>query len=61
MTTTAIILLAFLQLPSPAIERAPKLADSYQPSAPTVRYTYSERCVTTLDARGNIESRRCGL
>lgn len=44
-----------------AREQAARVADTYQPQAPTVRIAARVRCVTTLDGNGNIESHRCDL
>ncbi len=44
-----------------AREQAARVADTYQPQAPTVRIAARVRCVTTLNGKGEIESHRCGL
>lgn len=57
------LVLAFA-FPAPATvpnEQAARVADSYQPQAPTVRLVYRERCVTTTDSNGNPTAYRCGL
>jgi hypothetical protein len=44
-----------------AREQAARVADTYQPQSPRVRVAARVRCVTTLDAKGGIESHRCDL
>jgi len=66
MTTAYILAIGlFVSAAPPSVEaksdRAARVADTYQPAPSSVRYEYNQRCVTMLDARGNVESRRCGL
>lgn len=42
-------------------EQAARVADTYQPQAPTVRIAARVRCVTVLDGKGRVESHRCDL
>lgn len=42
-------------------EQAARVADTYQPQAPTVRIAARVRCVTVLDGKGNITDHRCDL
>lgn len=57
----AILISLYGTLPTTTIERAARVADTYQPQAPTVRLVYRERCVTTTDSNGNPTAHRCGL
>lgn len=61
MALALLLMLSTIPLPAVSAERAARVADTYQPQAPTVRLVYRERCVTTTDSNGNPESRRCGL
>lgn len=61
MALALLLMLSTLPLPQVSAERAARVADTYQPQAPTVRYTYNDRCVVTTDSNGNPESKRCGL
>lgn len=62
MALTLALMLMSIPLPSIApSEQAARVGDTYQPQAPTVRYTYNDRCVVTTDSNGNPESKRCGL
>lgn len=61
MALTLALMLMSIPLPSFTSEQAARVGDTYQPQAPTVRYTYNDRCVVTTDSNGNPESRRCGL
>ncbi len=62
MALALLLMLSTIPLPETvSVERAARVADSYQPQAPTVRMAYKPRCVTTTDSNGNPTDYRCGL